>query len=490
MLSFYSDNDLKSETLLLSKALEPLNANAIQELIRIEKLDVTGYTEADIRAEIIDPIVRILGYQKGQSYSVDREKYIPFRGKKKYIDYSITLWEKNFWLIEAKKPNPNQTEFNYEELSQAVEYSVHPAIDAVLIVLCDGIKLEVFDREQSLRDSVLKISINNITENINSLRKILSPLNVWFFYRRRIVRSIDRAFEHEGNEGRLSEFTDLINSKLNAKKGLVSSNFRKLKLSNNNEYIDILRKSSHQDIINIHFYFPLTRSEVNIVMNNLLTDLSPKIQSMLISKILPDSHRDYNDNYFMYSLEYLMRLSETKIKIRWLPSWLTQGQDISIDSAIKILIKKMLTYFEDDLARKIILLVANGWRRVLKILSVVSPFQKHLAKNQHLLTRFSGDEFTLSQILSSPERNILLGLDDLTMMSTRDFVTNFYPENKSNNNLAKQRLQELWSFEKDLLIKYPNYLEMLKESNLEEIFPTESNTTRFDHLGHCALCVI
>jgi hypothetical protein len=490
MISFLPDNELNSETLLLSKALEPLNPNEIKELERIEKLNVIGFSEADIRAEIIDPIVRILGYQKGQSYSVDREKYIPFRGKKKYIDYSITLWEKNFWLIEAKKPNPKQPEFNYDELRQAVEYSVHPEIDAVLIVLCDGIKIEVFDRDQSLLDSILNIPINNIRENINSLRKILSPLQVWFFYRRRIIRSIDRAFEQEGNEKRLTEFSDLINSRLNAKRGQVSSNFRKLQLSNSNEYNDILKKSNYQEIINIHFYFPQTVSQVNIIMDNLLANLTPMTQSTLISKILPDSHKDYNDYYFMHSLEYLFRLSESKINIRWLPSWLTQGQDFSTDSAIKILINKLLTYFEDDLSRKIILLTANTWRRILKILSVVSPFQKDLANNQHLLTRFAGDEFSISQILSSPERNIILGLDSLTMMSTRDFVKNFYQENKTNNNLAKQRLQELWQFEKDLLIKYPNYPELLKESNLDEVHPTEWNTIRYDNLGHCALCVI
>lgn len=68
--------------LLLHKNIEPLCDTHIEELREIERLDVTGFTEADVRAEIIDPIVRILGYKKNQFSSVDREKHISFLGKK------------------------------------------------------------------------------------------------------------------------------------------------------------------------------------------------------------------------------------------------------------------------------------------------------------------------------------------------------------------------------------------------------------------------
>lgn len=64
------------EALLLHKELPELESRQLEELVRIESLDVENYTEADVRAEVIDPIVRILGYQKGQFSSVDREKHI------------------------------------------------------------------------------------------------------------------------------------------------------------------------------------------------------------------------------------------------------------------------------------------------------------------------------------------------------------------------------------------------------------------------------
>lgn len=73
------------EGLLTQKKLPQMNSIELAELVRIQELDVTGYTEADVRAEIIDPIIRILGYRKGDYSSVDREKHISFLGQKKQI---------------------------------------------------------------------------------------------------------------------------------------------------------------------------------------------------------------------------------------------------------------------------------------------------------------------------------------------------------------------------------------------------------------------
>ena len=224
--------EINSHQLLLEKGLEPLSKVFIEELKRMEELDVTGFSEADVRAEIIDPILRILGYRKGQDYSVDREKHIRFLGKtSRYIDYNLTLWEKNFWLIEAKKPMPLKPEFGYEELSQAVEYAAHPNIDAALVVLCDGLKLEVFDREQDLEKPLLRIIISDLAKQFEELRKLLCPIQIWFFYRRRIIRAIDRVFEHEGNQNRVNEFKQLVEFRLNEKRSQILDNFRKMTIA-------------------------------------------------------------------------------------------------------------------------------------------------------------------------------------------------------------------------------------------------------------------
>jgi hypothetical protein len=45
---------------------------------------------------VIDPIVKMLGYEKGTTFSPDLEKPIHFIDSRKYIDYRCTLWEENF----------------------------------------------------------------------------------------------------------------------------------------------------------------------------------------------------------------------------------------------------------------------------------------------------------------------------------------------------------------------------------------------------------
>jgi Type I restriction enzyme R protein N terminus (HSDR_N) len=178
-----------TNTLLHSKMLEPLSAEQIGELRKIEnfsKLD--SYSEQDVREDIIAPILLVLGYQKESMFSVERDKSLWIAGKRLAFDYSLTLWEENFWIIEAKKPNVTKGKFGYDEVWQALQYAVHPTINAALLVLCDGHAIEVFDREQSLESPVLRVDRMNLIRDFDQIRAILSPLQAWFFQKRRIVR--------------------------------------------------------------------------------------------------------------------------------------------------------------------------------------------------------------------------------------------------------------------------------------------------------------
>ena len=256
--------------MLLHKNIEPICEKYIEELREIESLDVTGFSEADVRATVIDPIVRILGYKKGQFSSVDREKHISFLGKKsKYIDYNFTLWKENFWIIEAKKPLKGEN-FGYAELSQATEYSIHPEISAAIIVLCDGLKLEVFDREEDLEKPVLTFKIKELVKNFDSLRMILEPMQIWFFYKRRVIKSIDKAFEVEFNLQRVNEFKTLVENRLNGKRGQILKNFQSTDFTSKNSRAN-LEKASVDDIIDGHFLF-MQSIPAMYSMNKILVD--------------------------------------------------------------------------------------------------------------------------------------------------------------------------------------------------------------------------
>ncbi|MEB3736368.1 hypothetical protein ULF88_24970 [Halopseudomonas pachastrellae] len=113
----------------------------------------------------------------------------------------------------------------------------------------------------------------------------------------------------------------------------------------------------------------------------------------------------------------------------------------TVEFAIKGLIKHALTYFRDDEPRRIILLASSAFRRLFKILSIVTPQINQNSEIQHLLTRYNESEFSWGQILSSPKRNMIIGLDSMSLMATDKFVKDFTVDRyKFNSALAKQQL--------------------------------------------------
>ncbi len=177
---------------------------------RIQTLDVSAYSEADVRAEVIDPIIRALGYQKETYFSLARKKHLKVLDKDLFIDYSMTLWSQNFWLIEAKKVQRKRMAFSHNDLNQALQYATHPEINAALVVLCDGRIIDVYDREVSVVDRVLRVEVARLSEEFDKLRALLAPWQLWFFEKRRVIRSLDKVFDQEINMSRLEEFRQLV----------------------------------------------------------------------------------------------------------------------------------------------------------------------------------------------------------------------------------------------------------------------------------------
>jgi hypothetical protein len=109
-------NIIDVEQLLLSKRLDPLAPHFQQKLQKVAALDVTNFSEEDVRSYIIDPIVEALGYEKGTVFEAKLEHGVTFVGNHIFPDYQLTLWNENFWLIEAKKPRLNKAAFEHTEL--------------------------------------------------------------------------------------------------------------------------------------------------------------------------------------------------------------------------------------------------------------------------------------------------------------------------------------------------------------------------------------
>ncbi|WP_445406868.1 hypothetical protein [Acinetobacter seifertii] len=481
--------DLK-ENLLLIKTLKPLNQNELEEILRIQNLNVLEFSEADVREEIINPVIKILGYSKGEFSSVDREKHVRFLGKKsKYLDYSCTVFKENFWIIEAKKPLKKE-HFGYKEFSQALEYSIHPEINASIIVLCDGLIIELFDRDENVESPLLSFKVNDLVENFDNLRKILSPINIWFFYKRKVLKAIDKAFEKEFNQRRLNEFLDLVDRRFDSKKSQILRNFQNTKFEDKN-YEDKILEADLDEIVDVHFYFQHNLNAIDN-MNTILLREYNKAQFSVIFKIFPEEYKVVNEDYFSSALSFLLRLELQGEMIRHVPSWMKNDGKLEVEDLIKKLIQLMLNYFADDINRKLILIANNSWKRLIKILYVLSPELSKTSELKHLLTRISTSEFSWNQILTSPKRNILIDVDNFGLLQTHNFIREFAIKDgyEFKTQSAKEQIKELWKLEKKALIAHPNYKELLDELDLGGFFPAESMGVSFDYLGHIALCIL
>lgn len=480
------------EVLQLYKRLDPLAPGSLEELRRVEVLDVSSFTEAEVRAYVIDPIVRALGYSKGTDFSVDLEHKIGFLGKNKFPDYKLNLWQEDFWLIEAKRPRSDEG-FDYKDLAQAIEYAGHPSINAALVVLCDGMKIEVFDRETSLTESIVHIPRERITREFDKLRYLLEPWQMWFFQKRRIIRMIDKVFNHEFNMNRVEEFKNLVSDRLAGKRLLILDNFRKQVSPDSQAERDVISGASVDDLVEIHMFQQHCHSTIN-VLTATLANQDPRRAFQALYRLFPDKARDLSDTYVGHSLAFLMELDRQGVEtVQFLPKWLAPGTQMNADlkAAIRRLIYLCLTYFSDDEPRRLILLAAAAYRRVFKILLMLSEAQWAVAEIRHFIQRFETPERSWRQIIGSPEGQALGMLNASAMMATYRFVKGLQPvDGAFKVEVAKLQLREIWDMEKKLLTQIPNYPKIRRERDLGELHPTEWCCVTYDFLGHLVLCLL
>lgn len=476
---------------LLHKALGPRPRDAEAELRRIQSLDLKGFSEADVREEVITPLIRLIGYAKGTVFSVDREKSIGVLEQHTFIDYNFTLWKENFWLIEAKKPRKKK--FSHRDLLQAVQYAAHPEINAALIVLCDGNRIDVFDREVSLSKSVLHVTRGNLSRDFDKLRMLLDPWQVWFFEKRRVARLIDKVFDKEINFERLEEFRTLVDQHLSTKRSKVLDNFRaNVDFAQDNEKrLAYLREASSAELVEIHFHLNDSWAAMAAVSSTLADRCQPSSFHVL-HRVFPDRPRATTASFFAYALMLLIELEARGCKVNWLPTFLVPDSDEGgLNAAIQTLIRHCLTHFSSDRARKTILLFSASIRRLNKILMITRSDYRRLGDFLHAAERYLGPETSWSQVVSSPNRHLILELERAQIRATERFVADCSDDRERFlPNLSEVRLKELWAEELRLLRSVPNYRQLLTEHDLGETFPTEGNDVVYDNLGHHTLCVL
>lgn len=492
-LSLHRAEDIRS-LLLNTKELPALSDSDLDELRQISKLDVSSYSEADVRAVVIDPVVRILGYRKEHYFSLNREKNLKFLDKDCYIDYEMTLWSESFWVIEAKKAKRKAPKFNRKELEQALCYASHPQVNAALMVLCDGRLFEIYDREESLAKPIERVEVRNLVEDFPKLQRLLSPWQSWFFQKRRIPRLVDKVMDHEITLGRLDEIRGELNRTLDQKRSIVIDNRRKL-LSTVDQgearqrYIGELGLS---DLVNDLMFSVRTQPDCNAVVNAVIARGGPSGFHSLFA-LFPDQPRDMNDAFVAMSLRVLIAYEDSSIRVDWLPDWLTDpGHPADIDGAIKKLIALALDSFSADPARKAILQYSACARRIAKLMTAMIPTATQLGALRHQNLRYWLDELDDAQMTSTPEGHTLSALGTLQTFMTSSFVrecTNGH--RKFDVSRALTKLKDSWASEKILLHDGTEYWASLAGRGLtDELEPTEVNWVTYDNLAHRVLCML
>lgn len=485
------------ELLLHSKAPRPLTPYQMAELERISTYDVSNYSEADVRAEIIDPVIRILGYAKETYFSTQREKHLKVADGDLFIDYRMTLWSQAFWVIEAKKVKRKQLKFTSAELQQALLYAVHPEIDAALVVLCDGRVFEVYDRDESVTQPAARVEVEKLPEQFHVLQALLGPWQAWFFQKRRALRVASRVLQLEMTPGRLEEFSDAIQRRVQDARAQVYDNWRKVKLSTDEgtQWRDALEKASIRDIVATEFFSSQTVPGLGTVAGSLVNKARPGAFELMYA-MFPDYPGNLNDHYVAHALRTLIEFDRTGREADWLPAWLSdQPPGTNLKPPIKKLIALSLTAFQAAPEFRAVLQFAACARRLSKISMALIPALTQLGHIQHQRVRHFFDEFDYAQFMSSPEGHNLRQLDVHAYLLTERFVHGCTSKKQFgahfNLNRAHTLLKDSWNTERLLLGNGTDYWMSLDGRGLsDEINPTEHNWVDYDSLGHTVLCVL
>lgn len=150
-----------------------------------EPIDFDNLNEADIREEIIAPLLKELGYRSSGVNNIIREQSLiyprKFIGRKKHTDpllrgvadYICIAGGKVQWVIEAKPPG---VDLDLNDIEQSYTYACHPEVRAVYFCVCNGKELRIFLTSQNPDMPAIKcFSYEDFSNSIEAIRGILGP---------------------------------------------------------------------------------------------------------------------------------------------------------------------------------------------------------------------------------------------------------------------------------------------------------------------------
>lgn len=145
-------------------------------------------TEADVREDVITPLLRHLGYRRGTEHNIIREQSLIYDreqlGRRKATDpllrgradYICEAGLKVRWVVEAKSP---AAPLDIETEAQAWSYAKHPEVRAVYFLLTNGRQFKLHRTDRAPQEPpVLDVTYEQLPDNLQVLINILSPVEL------------------------------------------------------------------------------------------------------------------------------------------------------------------------------------------------------------------------------------------------------------------------------------------------------------------------
>ncbi|CAN7784248.1 type I restriction enzyme HsdR N-terminal domain-containing protein [Variovorax sp. LjRoot175] len=142
-------------------------------------------TEADVREEIIAPLLRYLGYRRGTEHNIIREQSLTYDriqlGRRKATDpllrgradYICEAGRKVRWVVEAKAPS---APLDAETEAQAWSYANHSEVKAVYFVLTNGRQFRLHETSRGPGvPPLFDLTYEDLPDNLQAIVNTLGP---------------------------------------------------------------------------------------------------------------------------------------------------------------------------------------------------------------------------------------------------------------------------------------------------------------------------
>ena len=130
------------------------------------------YNEASVQADIIDPLLKWLGYSRENIRRKPSLQLHQGSGKVSvFPDYIVSVGNYNAFILEAKAPKQSITT---DAIEQAFSYAMHREVKSVYFAVCNGIEFALFKNDIN-RTRIFDFRFENWETELPNLRKRLSP---------------------------------------------------------------------------------------------------------------------------------------------------------------------------------------------------------------------------------------------------------------------------------------------------------------------------